>query len=470
MAKKKAPGDTRNAILRALPAVQELLSEPALAKLVERIARPLVIAAIQAEIASARSRILTNGIDVGKAKALVAGIPAAVRARLEREAKPSPEPVINATGVVLHTNLGRAPLAPEALEAVVAVAKGYSTLEYDLEKGERGSRQSHVEALLCKALGTEAAIVVNNNAAGVMLVLAALAAGREVVVSRGELVEIGGSFRVPDILRASGARLVEVGTTNRTHLADYRAAIGDETALLLKVHTSNFRVVGFTAEVSETELAALARERKLPFVADVGSGMLVDLARDGVTGEPSPARIAAVADVITFSGDKLLGGPQAGIVAGKAALLAKIRKHPFARAVRIDKMSLAALVATVRLAIDPERASSIPAIRMLREPLDAVRARAERLAAAIRSGAPHLSLSVEPSEATFGGGSVPGQSLPSFAVRIVSSSPDALATALRAQTPPVIVRVQEGALWMDARTIADGEVAAAAKALVESAQ
>ena len=433
--------------------MQDVLASEAVAAAAAGVPRPLVIAAIQAEVGAERKRLLAAGGEGGARERLIAAIGARVAERLARERTPGPVPVINATGVIVHTNLGRAPLAPEAVEHVAAVARGYSTLEYDLDSGERGSRQSHVEKLLLELLDVEAAVVVNNNAAAVMLVLATLGAGREVVVSRGELVEIGGSFRVPDILRASGARLVEVGTTNRTHPQDYRKAIGPDTALLLKVHTSNFRVVGFTAEVDEAALGAIAREAKVPLVADVGSGLVVDLP---APGEPTPRMVARHADVVTFSGDKLLGGPQAGVIAGKKALLDPIRKHPLARALRIDKLSLAALAATLRLCLDPARQAAIPVVRMAREPVAAVKARADRLAAAIGQG------DVVPHAAAFGGGSVPGQSIPSYAVRIATASPASLAAALRAGVPPVVARVAEEALWMDARTIRDDEVETAA--------
>ena len=445
-----------NESLRSLPAVQDVLREPAVARWLDAVPRPLVIAAIQETIDAVRRSLLAGKGKAPAAVTILAEVAATVGTRLERESTPGPHPVINATGILVHTNLGRAPLAEEAIAHIVAVARGYSTLEYDLATGERGSRQSHVEPLLVEALGTESAIAVNNNAAAVMLVLATLSPGKEVIVSRGELVEIGGSFRVPDILRASGARLVEVGTTNRTHLKDYAAAIGPETALVLKVHTSNFRVVGFTAEVSEAELGALCREKKLPFVADIGSGLLAEMP---APGEPTPKAIAKHADVVTFSGDKLLGGPQAGIVAGKTVLLDRVRKHPLARAFRIDKLSLAALAATLRLTLDRDRQTRIPLVRMAREPVASVRARAERLARVIGSG------EVVPSSAAFGGGSVPGQSLPSFAVRLATPSPDAVAAALRAGDPPVIVRVADRALWLDARTIADAEVDVAGEAV-----
>jgi L-seryl-tRNA(Ser) seleniumtransferase len=453
-------------LLRELPAVQDLLHDAFLQDVQERVPRALVLKAIQDEIGATRRRIL-DGKGNGKPKdgALVKEIRERVRARLSRDESPGPVPVINATGVILHTNLGRAPLADEAVAHLVAVASGYSTLEYDLEKGGRGSRQAAVEPLVTELLGAEAALVVNNNAAAVMLVLAALVpAGGEVIVSRGELVEIGGSFRVPDILRAAGAKLVEVGTTNRTHLKDYKKAIGPGTAMLLKVHPSNFRVVGFTAEVPDADLAALAKEAKVPFVADLGSGMVVDLMDVGVTGEPVPRRVLKHADVVTFSGDKLLGGPQAGIIAGTKSLVEAARTHPLARAVRIDKLSLAALAATLRLALDPERAGAIPVVRMIRESPESVGERARAILSFMKPPA-GVEIDVVESEAAFGGGSVPGQALRSRALRIRGVAADPLEERLRRGRPSVIARVQDGAVLLDARTIPDGDVETVAAAL-----
>ena len=458
---------SKQTILRQLPAVQDLLHDAFLEDAQRDLPRPLVVAAIQDEIAAARKRILDgNGhakaAKAPDAKALVKEIRERVKARLAREAKVGPRRVINATGVIVHTNLGRAPLAAEAIEHVVEVARGYSTLEYDLERGERGSRQAAIEKTLVELLGCEAAIAVNNNAAAVMLALAALAAGKEVVVSRGELVEIGGSFRVPDILRASGAKLVEVGTTNRTHARDYERAIGPDTAMLLKVHTSNFRVVGFTAEVAEAELAEIAKKANVPLVADLGSGMVVDL---GAPGEPHPKRSLRHADLVTFSGDKLLGGPQAGVIAGRAALVEKLRTHPLARAMRIDKLSLAALASTLRLALEPGTAMRIPVVRMVREPAEQVKARAQAIVAAL--GSAKSAVEVVASEAAFGGGSVPGQSIASFAVAITPAAggATALEAKLRANDPPVIARVEDDRVLLDARTIAEDEVAEVAAAI-----
>ena len=348
--------------------------------------------------------------------------------------------VINATGVIVHTNLGRAPLAPAAIERIREVAEGYSNLEYDLAAGGRGSRQEHVTKILRRLTGAEAALVVNNNAAAVMLALAALAERREVLVSRGELIEIGDGFRIPDVLERSGARLREVGTTNRTRVADYESAVGPETAVLLRVHQSNFRVVGFTEQPRLEELALVAQSHKLPLVDDLGSGALVD-----VGDEPTArASLTAGADLVCFSGDKLLGGPQAGIVVGRADLIDKLRGHPLQRALRADKLTLAALEGTLQLAV--EAPGEIPVLRMLREPSEAVRTRATRLAERVGG-------QVEETVARAGGGSLPLTELPSFACAVEEK----LAARLRDVDPPVIAVVRDGRTLLDCRTLSDAE-------------
>jgi L-seryl-tRNA(Ser) seleniumtransferase len=359
--------------------------------------------------------------------------------------------VLNATGVLVHTNLGRAPLAAAALERVAEVGAGYSNLEYDLEAGARGSRQSHLASLLCRLTGAEAALVVNNNAAAVLLALAALAEGREVVVSRGELVEIGDGFRIPDVLARSGARLVEVGTTNRTRVADYERALGPETALLLRVHQSNFRVVGFTERPALRELADLARGRGLPLVDDLGSGALLPLG-----DEPTPAEsLRAGADLVTFSGDKLLGGPQAGVVVGRADLVERLRRHPLQRALRADKLTLAALEGTLALVLDPAAAAAeIPVLRMFHEPLEQVRVRAERLAELVGG-------EVEETVARVGGGALPLAELPSAACAVEEE----LAESLRVGEPPVVGLVRDGRTLLDCRTLTDAEVEVVAAAV-----
>jgi L-seryl-tRNA(Ser) seleniumtransferase len=417
--------------LRDLPSVDELARD---------VGDPLAVDAARTVLARAREEIQA-GADPGD-------LSARLRAELDAARAPSLRRVLNATGVIVHTNLGRAPLAPEALARVLEAARGYSNLELDLEGGERGSRQTHIAELVRRLTGAESALVVNNNAAAVLLALAALAEGREVVVSRGELLEIGDGFRIPDVLARSGARLVEVGTTNRTGSADYEHAIGPDTALLLRVHQSNFRVVGFTALPRLEELAAVARRHGLPLVDDLGSGALGD-----VPGEPSAREsLAEGADLVCFSGDKLLGGPQAGIVAGRADLVERLRRHPLQRAMRVDKLSLAALEGTLLLHLEaPER---IPVLRTLAQKVPAVRARAERLAAATGG-------ELEETIGRVGGGALPLAELPSFACALEES----LAAPLRAGEPPVVGVVRDGRLLLDCLTLTDEEAEEAAVAV-----
>jgi L-seryl-tRNA(Ser) seleniumtransferase len=413
--------------LRDLPSVDELA---------RAVDDPLAVDAARAVLARAREDI-TAGFDPGDLVELLG-------AELEAARRPALRRTLNATGVLVHTNLGRAPLADAALERIREVGRGYSNLEYDLTTGTRGSRQDHVAALLRRLTGAEGALVVNNNAAALLLALAALAEGREVVVSRGELIEIGDGFRIPDVLERSGARLVEVGTTNRTRAADYERAIGAETALLLRVHQSNFRVVGFTELPTVEELAGIARRHGLPLVVDLGSGVLVELPE-----EPSARQsLEAGADLVCFSGDKLLGGPQAGIAVGRTELIQRLRRHPLQRALRADKLTLAALEGTLGLYLEPKRAwREVPVLRMLVEPLAAVRARAERLAGLV-DGA------LEETVARVGGGALPLAELPSFACAVGEE----LAAGLRAGDPPVIGIVRDGRLLLDCRTLSEAEV------------
>jgi L-seryl-tRNA(Ser) seleniumtransferase len=415
--------------LRDLPSVDELA---------RGVDDPLAVEAARDVLARARDEIRA-GADPGDLEARVRESLLTVRA-------PSLRRVLNATGVIVHTNLGRAPLAAEALAQVLETARGYSNLELDLCDGVRGSRQDHVAPILRRLTGAEAAIVVNNNAAALLLALAALAEDREVIVSRGELIEIGDGFRIPDVLARSGARLVEVGTTNRTRARDYEEAVGPQTSLLLRVHQSNFRVVGFTELPQLADLAAVARRHGVPLLDDLGSGVLAENGLSQGESEPSAREsLAAGADLVCFSGDKLLGGPQAGIVVGRAELVEKLRRHPLHRAVRADKLTLAALEGTLRVYLDaPER---IPVLRMLGEDVAAVRARAERLAALARG-------SVEETVGRVGGGALPLAELPSFACAVEES----LAGPLRTGDPPVVGIVRDGRLLLDCRTLADGEV------------
>ena len=417
--------------LRDLPSVDELARGSA---------DPLAADAARSVLARAREEIRA-GADPGD-------LVARLGEELEAARAPRLRRVLNATGVVAHTNLGRAPLAEEALARVHEAARGYSNLEYDVRAGARGSRQDHVAPLLRRLTGAEAALVVNNNAAAVMLALAALAEGREVLVSRGELIEIGDGFRIPDVLARSGALLREVGTTNRTRAADYDRAVTEDTALLLRVHQSNFRVVGFTEQPRLEELAAVAQRHGLPLVDDLGSGALVDVGDEPTAREA----LAAGADLVCFSGDKLLGGPQAGIVIGRGELVERLRRHPLQRALRADKLTLAALEGTLALYLDaPAR---IPVLRMLREDTASIRARAERLAQLV-GGA------VEETVARAGGGALPLAELPSYACAVEEE----LAAKLRAADPPVIALVRDGRTLLDCRTLTEGEVDEVAAAI-----
>lgn len=379
-------------------------------------------------------------------------------AHAEQLSQPSPRRVVNATGVILHTNLGRSALAPEAARAVAEVGAAYTDLELDLASGQRGQRLDRIEALLCLLSGAEAALAVNNNAAAVLLALDSLARGREVVVSRGELVEIGGSFRVPEILERAGVRLVEVGTTNRTHPRDYEAAIGPETGALLKVHRSNFEQRGFVAEVTLPELVRLGRAGGVPVVEDLGSGTLVDLRPQGLPAESfAPARVASGADLVCFSGDKLLGGPQAGLLLGRRETLAKLRSSPLARALRLDKQSLAALDWTLRAYLDG-RVHELPTLRMLQEKPASIAQRAKRLAERLTKVLPQgLALERVATRAPVGGGSLPGFELESQALALVGGDPDAQARALRGAAVPVLARVFAGQLLLDVRTLLPGD-------------
>ncbi len=455
------PPADRNAVLRRLPKVDEVLASPAVRGLLERAPRWAVVTAVRGEIERLRAEIVAErstavDVDAGKVAREVAEL-----------LEPSLQPVLNATGVVLHTNLGRAPLAERAVARVAAVARGYTNLEYRLDERRRGSRHEHVSALVATLTGAEDALVVNNCAAAVLLALSQLAAGRGVVVSRGELVEIGGSFRVPDVMRASGARLVEVGTTNRTHLRDYEAAIDGDTALLLKVHRSNFAIVGFTTEVEIAELADVAHRKNLVAMVDLGSGALTDLRALGLGGsEPTvPEIIAAGADLVTFSGDKLLGGPQAGILAGKRTLIAAMRAHPLLRAVRPDKMTLAALEATLELYRDGNSAE-VPAIAMLATPEPTLEARARALAAACHEAAPSLAFTPVRVRSAVGGGALPLCEPWSWAVAVEDPArkPDALDGILRASDPPVVARIADDRLLLDVRTLSDHDLDKVARA------
>jgi L-seryl-tRNA(Ser) seleniumtransferase len=432
--------------LAALPAVDALLRHPDTACLLAAYGRAAVTKSIREILAGLRaSRTVLDE------RAILEG----VSRSLEKASVPSLRPVFNLTGTVLHTNLGRALLPEESIEAMAAAARSAASLEYDLDEGTRGERDAHVEKRVCELTGAEAAAVVNNNAAAVLLALNTLGRGKEVPVSRGELIEIGGSFRLPDIMARSGCRLREVGTTNRTHLADYAEAIGPKTGAVLKAHTSNYAIQGFTASVSEAELAKLCASRGVPLVVDLGSGALLDLTRFGLPGEKTVGQILQdQADLVTFSGDKLLGGPQAGIIAGRAALIARIRKNPLKRALRVDKMTLAALAALLRLYADPDRAAQrIPTLRLLSRPIGDIQAQAERVSPLLGKVLKE-NVQVIACESEVGSGAAPTARLASYGIAIRPGS-SRLARAFRCLPVPVIGRLQDGALILDLRTLED---------------
>ncbi|MFN0146377.1 MAG: L-seryl-tRNA(Sec) selenium transferase [Dehalococcoidia bacterium] len=420
----------------------------------------IVLEAVRAEIAGARERVRA-----GEPAPSAEDLAVAAATRADHSLEPSLRPVINATGVILQTNLGRAPLSLKAIAAMDAVARGYSNLEFGLEAGARGSRHEHVRDLLRRTTGAEDGLVVNNNAAALFMVLQVFAAGREVIVSRGQAVEIGGGFRIPDVLRQSGARVVEVGTTNRTYTRDYADAVSGETAGLLRVHTSNFRVVGFTAEAPLAELSALARERGLLLLDDLGSGCLVATERYGLDHEPTVQEsLAAGADLALFSGDKLLGGPQCGIITGRGALIEELRRHPLARALRVDKLTIAALNATLMSYLTGSQDEEIPVWRMVSARPAGIRRRARAWARAAGPAATVVS-----SRSMVGGGSLPGESLPTWCVAIrPASGAEAFAHRLRTGTRPLVARIEEGAVLLDPRTVDPVDDAAVARILAES--
>jgi L-seryl-tRNA(Ser) seleniumtransferase len=448
----------KQSLLRALPKVDELLKRGDVVAMLQDHPRALVLESLREVIEATRAAIQSGGAAEPDADAMVR----AASEMLAVKAVRSLRRVINATGIIVHTNLGRAPLAPSAVEAVADVARGYSTLEYDVASAERGSRHVHVEELLCRLTGAEAAMAVNNNAAAVLLGLAGLAAGKEAIVSRGQLVEIGGSFRIPDIMRESGARMVEVGATNKTRIADYEAAVTRETGLLLKVHSSNFRMVGFTEEASLAELVGLGAAHGIPVFEDQGSGVLVDLAVFGLPGEPTVhGAIAAGADLVSFSGDKLLGGPQAGLMVGKWHVIDKLKRHPLARALRCDKMTLAALAATLRLYLDPERAvREIPVQRMLTQPVAEVAQRSARLADGISHACGEaVGVMMADDVSRAGGGALPMADVPTVVVALTPRDVSVveLESRLRLGDPAVIARISEDRLLLDPRTLTDAE-------------
>jgi len=454
--------DEKTSLLSELPSVDELLKGPDGMQWLASFPRTIVVQAIREIIAEARKKIVAGEHPDISSPAMSS----CISARIQKNSSFSLLPVINATGIVLHTNLGRAVLSERAVKNVIDVSRGYSNLEYDLDAGKRGKRHSHTTRILKQLTGAEDALIVNNNAAAVFLSLTTIAKDREVIVSRGELVEIGGSFRVPDVMAASGATLREIGTTNKTHLHDYRNALNEKTGLILKVHQSNYKITGFTEDVSIEHLTALGKEHGIPVMYDLGSGCLVDLKPYGIHEEPAVQEIMqSGADLVTFSGDKLLGGPQGGIIVGRQDLVERIRKNPLARAVRVDKMTIAAFEATLMDYLDPEKAlQNIPVLRMLFQALETIKSRAKKIAAQLRrqSAATDIALNIavvrDSSKA--GGGSLPEAEFDTYAVSIDPKhiTVNELETRLRTGSLPIIARIKDNALLLDARTIQDQDI------------
>ncbi|MBB3992761.1 L-seryl-tRNA(Ser) seleniumtransferase [Sulfitobacter undariae] len=453
--------------LKNLPQIQSLIDEPLISLIVTQYSHSETVDALRAIIGALRSSFLADG-ELSLPDFSSAAFAASVAARVEFARRPSLRAVINATGVIIHTNLGRAPLAPSAIQAMQVTAELPSNLELNLDTGKRGSRHDHVERQICKLTGAQAAVVVNNCAAAVLLSLMATASGRSVIASRGELIEIGGSFRLPDVIAQSGSVLREVGATNRTRLSDYEAAIDETTAVLLKSHTSNFKIVGFTSSPKREELARLAAEKGVILIEDLGSGVLLDLSPYGLQDEPVVSDILkAGVDLVMFSGDKLLGGPQAGIIAGNREIIARLKSHPLMRAVRIDKLSLAALEATLRLYAAPfDPFAQIPVLAMLSEAVADVEGRAQRLVHALAE-AQWVQVEVQPSIAHVGAGSVPEQGLPSFAVacHVDGYSAEQVTAKLRAYQTPIIGRIERGRVLFDMRTVRESELSIIVAAL-----
>jgi L-seryl-tRNA(Ser) seleniumtransferase len=468
-------------LLRSLPSIDRLLASRAVAEVCDLLGRDRardllreITDELRREIVSGQWSVVSGQLmeeettDDGQLTTdMVEEIEKRLSRRAERAARPSLRRVINATGVILHTNLGRAPLARRAIDALSETAAGYSNLEYDLDRGERGKREQHCQELLARLAGSQAATVANNNAAAVLLVLNTLAEGGEVIVSRGELIEIGGSFRIPDVMEKSGARLREVGTTNRTRIEDYERAINENTRLLLRVHPSNYRIVGFTHRPSVEEIAELARRRGIPSFEDLGSGCLLDLAPFGVTGEPVVSHsLQAGVSVVSFSGDKMLGGPQAGIIAGRREIIDRVKKNPLLRALRVDKLTYAALEATLRLYERGRASEQIPVIQAMAASKDELRERALRAAEKINE-AQHLRAEVEDGESVIGGGSAPEVKLPTAVVAVMSErlSAASLEERLRRHSTPVIARAERDRILIDLRTVTSAEEAIIIEAL-----
>jgi L-seryl-tRNA(Ser) seleniumtransferase len=431
--------------LRGLPSVEQLLQTQYAVELIASFGRTLTLQSIRSSLEAVRTRNSKNGNSKLPDREILLEQAASL---LESWTAPTLMPVINASGVILHTNLGRAPLSAAAAQSTLAIAQGYSNLEFDLETGKRGNRSIHAEAQLQRLTGAEGALVVNNNAAAVLLVLSALASKKRVIISRSQLVEVGGGFRIPDVMRQSGAKLVEVGTTNRVHLSDYEEALCEHTAMVIHAHHSNFKMTGFTEEPELGQIADLAHKSGVIFVDDLGSGTLLATDRYGLAHEPTiQESIKAGADLVCFSGDKLLGGPQAGIIVGKAALIDRIKKHPLARAVRADKLCLAALTATLQHYLKDEAEREIPIWRMISATPKQLKARAKSWAVRLGQG------EVVASESTVGGGSLPGESMPTWVLAMTGNNPEPILKKLRRERPPVIARTEKDCILLDPRTV-----------------
>jgi len=472
--------DIKNKLLSRLPAVNDFLADEEVQKLIEKYGRKLVLAEIRQLISNSRSELINlieqDEVDAAKSKSesfKVENLRESLQAAIEKTLRPNLAPAVNATGVVVHTNLGRSLLSERAKEMLQMVSSHYTTLEIDRESGERGSRYDNVAELLCQLTGAEDALVVNNNAAAVLLALSALAADQEVIISRGELIEIGGSFRIPEVMKQSGAKLREVGTTNKVYPEDFVEAINEETALLLKVHTSNYRVVGFTREISLEELVRLGEEYNLPVLDDLGSGVFTNMEQVGLTPEPTvEERVAAGADLVTFSGDKILGGPQAGIIVGSKDYIAKLKNHPLTRAIRVDKYTLAALEGTLKAYQDPEGVmEEIPTLRMLSSPTTKLQERAERLLEAIEEFLPAgITAAIADDSSRVGGGAYP---LAQLKTRIVTLQEETgkihrLAKEIRTNYPPIFTRLINDRLIFDVRTLQPGDIDIISSSLQEA--
>ena len=450
-------------LLRSIPSVDKIIERDDVKALLGEYSRGIVLKAIQRKLENVRRNILNTQEPLSDKEPITVDFPGdEIKEIIQAFSNNHLEKVINATGVILHTNMGRSILPVEAIDNLADIAHSYSNLEYDLEEGRRGHRYSHVEELLCEISGAESAFVVNNNAGAVLLTLNALSDGKEAIVSRGELIEIGGSFRIPDIMKRSGALMVEVGTTNKTHLSDYEKAIGEKTGLLLKVHTSNYRIVGFTSEVDLSALIELGEKHNLPLLNDLGSGSLIDFSLYGIAHEPTVQDVVKTGiDVVTFSGDKLLGGPQAGIILGKRNILDKLIKNPLNRALRIDKLTLIALESTLRLYLDQETViQKIPTLRMITLPLETIERRVFDLKRKLQENIPdHIKLQIIDDTSQVGGGALPSQELPTKVIAITSKSISVqdLEKRLRENKPPIIARINKDQLRIDLRTVDESE-------------